>query len=209
MKKLFVLYLSLFFANICFADNTPIVENDLTITLPNLVYNGSITNYKAILKYNPNTNSWYLSKLEPTAQNLNVDSYGYSSEQILTEINQYRANGAPCAVGGLSPLTWNQQLSDASLNHSIDMAANNYFDHIGIDGSTPLDRIYQAGFTGTPLGENIAAGYSVSAVVTGWINSPGHCSNIMNPSADVMGYGWASKEGTDWGIYHTMAVGRK
>jgi len=33
-------------------------------------------------------------------------------------------------------------------------------------------------------------------------------NNIMNKNATEMGYGWASKNGTEWGIYHTMATGR-
>jgi uncharacterized protein YkwD len=209
MKKLFMTCLCLVFATLCFADNTPIIADDLTITLPDINYHGSNVNYTMVLKYNAN-GYWYLHSLERKTLNLNVDAYGTDADAFLTEINNYRANGAPCSSGGKSPVAWDQQLADASLGHSADMAINDYFSHTGLDGSTAWDRVRNAGFTGTPLGENIAAGYSsVSSAVQGWINSPGHCANIMNSQVTVMGYGWASKSGSQWETYHTMVTGMK
>jgi uncharacterized protein YkwD len=209
LKKLFIVFLCLVFATLCFADNTPIIDDDLTITLPDIIYHGSTTNYTAVLKYNPN-GYWYLHSLVQNTLNLNVDAYGFDADAFLAEINYYRVNGAPCSAGGLSPVAWDQQLADASLGHSADMAINNYFSHTGLDGSTPWVRVSQAGFTGSPLGENISAGYStVNDAVVGWINSSGHCANIMNSQATHMGYGWARKSGSQWGTYHTMLTGRK
>lgn len=206
MKRLLVLIFVLLIASVCYAgDNTAVVDKDLTITLPNAMYNNSLLNYKVVLKYN-SKGYWELYSLEPIKQN--VDDYGSNTQSVLDEINKYRANGAPCSTGGKSPLSWDSNLSVAAVDHSIDMAANNYFSHTGLDGSSPWDRIDKAGFTGTPLGENIAAGSSVATVVNSWINSPGHCSNIMNSNATLMGYGWATKSGSDWGIYHTMVTGR-
>ena len=201
--------LCLVFASLCFADNTPIVDDDLTITLPNIVYHGSNLNCTAVLKYNAN-GYWYLQSLEQQKLNLNVDAYGSDADMFLAEINKYRTNGAPCSSGGKPTMAWDQQLADASLGHSADMAANNYFSHTGLDGSTPWDRVSKAGFTGSPLGENIAAGYStVISAVAGWMNSPDHCANIMNSQVTHMGYGWARKTGSDWETYHTMITGRK
>ena len=205
--KYLVTILMLIFSTMCFADNTPILSEDLTITMTDVNYQGKNLGYTVTLKYNGN-GSWYLYSAVPINPNLtNVDDAGYSTDAVIAEINMYRTNGAPCSAGGLTPLTWNKELSAASLDHSIDMAINNYFSHTGLDGSSPWSRVTNAGFTGTPLGENIAAGYSVKTVVAGWINSPGHCSNIMNPQANVMGYGWAAKSQTDWGVYHTMITG--
>ncbi|UBF24763.1 CAP domain-containing protein [Kovacikia minuta CCNUW1] len=40
-------------------------------------------------------------------------------------------------------------------------------------------------------GENIAAGYSTpEQVVQGWINSPGHRANLLNPSYTELGIGY-------------------
>jgi uncharacterized protein YkwD len=44
----------------------------------------------------------------------------------------------------------------------------------------------------TTAGENIAAGYtSVGAVTSGWMNSPGHKANILNPSFKIISVGVA------------------
>ena len=45
-------------------------------------------------------------------------------------------------------------------------------------------------------GENIAAGYaSPQAVMNGWMNSPGHRSNILNGSFNAIGVGHYQKDG--------------
>jgi uncharacterized protein YkwD len=62
------------------------------------------------------------------------------------------------------------------------MANNNYFDHKDRDGRTPGDRAELAGYDFQQVGENIAAGQdTVRKVVDGWMASPGHCANLMNP----------------------------
>ena len=53
------------------------------------------------------------------------------------------------------------------------------------------------------MGENIAYGpKSVEEVVQGWLDSPGHCENIMDPRFVEMGLGYAvghvSKRGLYW-----------
>lgn len=204
MFKYFLIFMLLI--SPCFAaDNTPTLDSNLTITLPNIMMNNQLLNYKVTLTYNQK-GYWELGSLSPIIQQ--VDDYASNVQSVLDEINNYRKNGAPCSSGGLSPLSWDSKLSIASVNHSIDMAANNYFSHTGLDGSSPWDRIDAAGYTGTPLGENIAAGSSVKSVVSSWINSPGHCSNLMHSKGVYLGYGWASKSGSDWGIYHTMIIGK-
>lgn len=88
----------------------------------------------------------------------------------------------------VSPVTWNDQLATAAFNHSNDMNSNNYFNHNSPAGSTAGDRITAAGYTWRTYGENIARGYtSEQSVIDGWINSEGHCKNIMNPSFKEMG----------------------
>ena len=82
-------------------------------------------------------------------------------------------------------------LVEASRCHSLDMAENNYFSHIGLNGSSPWDRFAEAGYTGGGVGENIASGQtSASGVVNGWMNSDGHCANIMSSFATETGLGF-------------------
>jgi uncharacterized protein YkwD len=113
---------------------------------------------------------------------------------VLTIVNQLRAAGATC--GGtfqppVAPLTMNANLQNAARAHSQDMATNNYFSHTSQNGATFDQRIWQSGFTGGfPLGENIAGGASsAQAAVDGWMQSPGHCRNIMNGSYRAIGVG--------------------
>jgi uncharacterized protein YkwD len=127
--------------------------------------------------------------------------------EVLTLTNQRRAQGATCGTTSyppVGPLIRNAQLTTAAREHAQDMGDNNYFSHDGLDGSTPFDRIQDAGFTGSPQGENIAAGQSTPAeVVNGWMNSQGHCKNIMLSSFKYLGVGYYY---TASGQYHHLWV---
>src|SRR5262245_26970145 len=67
------------------------------------------------------------------------------------------------------------------------MAAHRFFAHEGSDGSTPASRIAESGYPGAG-GENI-----ILRTVTpyehmaGWIMSPPHHANILNPSWKAIG----------------------
>ena len=87
--------------------------------------------------------------------------------------------------------------------HSLDMGTQDYFEHTGLDGREPHDRMIDAGFTGDlPTGENISGGYETSYdSMVGLMNSPGHCRNIMDPSYQVVGIGYAYVGGSYFGNY--------
>jgi uncharacterized protein YkwD len=88
------------------------------------------------------------------------------------------------------------------------MANNNYFDHKDRDGRTPGDRAELAGYSGQQIGENIAAGQdTVRRVVDGWVSSPGHCANLMNPGFQELGAAYAVDPKSDSGIYWTAMFG--
>ncbi|WP_072013801.1 CAP domain-containing protein [Myxosarcina sp. GI1] len=92
---------------------------------------------------------------------------------------------------GLKPLKLNSQLVDAAQNHSNDMAEDDFFSHRGIDGSSVGDRALDSGYKYSTVGENIAAGQRTAAeVVSGWMNSPGHRANILNPNYQEIGIGY-------------------
>ncbi len=94
------------------------------------------------------------------------------------------------------------------------MATRNYFAHVTPEGVSPSERVTLTGYRWRMTGENIAAGYpDPAAVVEGWLKSPGHCRNLMNPgyrdlgvglfrdsdSADKYGSYWAQSFGTRQG----------
>jgi uncharacterized protein YkwD len=132
--------------------------------------------------------------------------------EVLLEVNARRAEGATCgstSYGSAPPLTMNAEMRTAARLHSEDMGAQDYFSHTSLDGRSFLDRMLQAGWSGScPCGENIAAGYSSpTSVVNGWMNSPGHCANIMNPSYSVTGIGYAYDNSGSYGAYWTQNFG--
>lgn len=136
---------------------------------------------------------------------------GGVAADILALVNARRAAGATCgstnrpAVG---PLGLDSSLNDAAAVHALDMAANDFFDHTGSDTSSPFQRIAAAGFNGSPQGENIAAGYTTAAsVVAGWMNSPGHCNNIMGAGYVYMGAAYAFGNTSTYGHYWVQTFG--
>jgi uncharacterized protein YkwD len=117
------------------------------------------------------------------------------SQELLALVNEARAAPRSCgaqAFGAAPPVAWNASLAQAALGHSQDMAAKRYFNHKEPGGSAPADRATRAGYRWKQIGENIASGQrSVAEAVAGWLDSPGHCANIMNPAYTEMGAAYA------------------
>lgn len=92
---------------------------------------------------------------------------------------------------GLKPLKLNSQLVDAAQDHSNDMAEDDFFSHTGIDDSDVGNRATDSGYQYSTVGENIAAGQTTAEeVVEGWMNSPDHRANILNPNYTEIGIGY-------------------
>ncbi|MCK9817559.1 CAP domain-containing protein [Pseudomonas sp. MAFF 302046] len=132
-------------------------------------------------------------------------------QKLLEQINRARAQPRQCgpqSFGATTPLAWNPNLATAAEAHTRDMANNNYFDHKDRQGGTPGDRAELAGYVGQAIGENIAAGQDTAVkVVDGWLASPGHCANLMNPSFRELGAAYAVDPKSDAGIYWTTLFG--
>jgi uncharacterized protein YkwD len=115
-------------------------------------------------------------------------------DEVLRLSNQYRQAGATCGTTSYAPappLATSPALRCAARLHSKDMQDRNYFSHTTPDGVTFDQRITQAGYRWRTIGENIAAGYRTpAAVVQGWMQSPGHCQNIMNGTFTQLGVGF-------------------
>ncbi|EPL14419.1 CAP domain-containing protein [Pseudomonas sp. CF161] len=132
-------------------------------------------------------------------------------QQLLQLLNAARAQPRQCgaqAFAASAPLAWNAQLGAAAEGHSRAMANQNFFDHKDRDGRTPGDRAELAGYAGGQIGENIAAGQdSARKVLDGWLTSPGHCANLMNPAFRELGAAYAVDPKSDAGIYWTALFG--
>jgi uncharacterized protein YkwD len=88
------------------------------------------------------------------------------------------------------------------------MAHYNYFSHNGRDGSTPPERVLRMGYKFRATGQNIAAGQSTPEdAVAGWIKSPPHCANLMNPAYTEMGVAFAADRNSELGVYWAQDFG--
>lgn len=132
--------------------------------------------------------------------------------EVLAAVNAARAVPRRCGdeqFDAAPPLRWNAALTQAALAHSSDMAAHRYFSHKEKNGSVVDDRATRAGYAWSRIGENIAAGQkSVAEAVAGWLDSPGHCANIMNAGFDEMGLAYAVNPERGR-VYWTQVLGRR
>nr|WP_239690066.1 CAP domain-containing protein [Pseudomonas sp. NFPP33] len=140
-----------------------------------------------------------------------LQTWQTEGESLLLLINSARAEARQCGdqrFAATAPLVWNAELGSAAESHSRAMANGNFFAHQGRDGLTPGDRAELAGYSGTKVGENIAAALDTTAkVVEGWLASSGHCANIMNPEFSELGAAYANDPQSDAGIYWTALFG--
>jgi len=128
--------------------------------------------------------------------------------EVLRLVNRARSVGRLCGdarFAAAPPLHVNPALTAAAAAHSRDMAAHGLFSHRGRDGSAPGQRVRRAGYGAYRIvGENIAAGAMTPAqVMRGWLASPGHCANIMDPRFREIGIDYAVDAASASGIYWT------
>ncbi len=102
------------------------------------------------------------------------------------------------AKQGLKALAMDESVRKVARVKSTDMAKNKYFSHTSPTYGSPFDMLKSFGISYKSAGENIAQGYQTpQAVVTGWMNSPGHRANILNASYTHIGIGYEAN-GNYW-----------
>lgn len=132
-------------------------------------------------------------------------------EQRLAEIiSSARSTARNCGQDRFdeaNAVFWNQKLKEAAQRHSTDMASKNFLSHTGSDGSTVVERATEADYDYQALAENIAGGQQTStAVVNDWLNSSGHCANIMNPRLKEIGAACVKDPHSDYETYWTLVL---
>src|SRR6266566_6125799 len=135
------------------------------------------------------------------AEGASLDSV---EQDLVARINSFRA------ARSLPSLAVSDTLSAAAKWMSFDMGARNYFAHTSLDGRSPTQRMYDAGYPafGTWTGEDLAAGYTTTAdVLNGWINSPAHYAVLVNPQYHAIGVGRGYATGSTYGWYWTADFG--
>jgi uncharacterized protein YkwD len=98
---------------------------------------------------------------------------------VLSQINATRA------ANGCGPVAANPQLTASAARHANDMLENGVQGHTGSDGSSPAQRVKDAGSASyAKLSEIVfwstGPGGTPAAAVTWWMNSPGHRAVITD-----------------------------
>lgn len=112
---------------------------------------------------------------------------GITVEALVEDTNKERSSSS------VKPLVKNEQLTAAAQAKAKDMVDNNYWSHVTPDGKEPWYFIDQAGYKYSKSAENLAFGFATSkSTVSGWMNSPSHRANIVDPELTEVGFGIAN-----------------
>jgi uncharacterized protein YkwD len=129
-----------------------------------------------------------------------------ANEQSIADlINQQRK------ANGLAALTLVPELTQAARRHSRDMADHDFLSHTGSDGSSPGERVQEAGYDWVTVGEIIGCGFGgdPQEMVDWWMNSPSHRAIILSSSLEEFGVGYAINTNSSFGHYWTVDFGKR
>lgn len=125
--------------------------------------------------------------------------------QLLGLVNRARATSRTCGgdqYPAVPALHRSSALDRAAGDYATSMATKDFFSHVGLDGSTMVSRLKAVGITNTAERENIAAGQtSATSVMQAWLESPGHCANLMGTDVTRIGFGHAVGSASTYGQY--------
>ncbi len=115
-------------------------------------------------------------------------------EEVLALVNERRSEDQTCGstpYPAVGPVEMNELLQCASRIHTWDMIGRGYTGHDTPEGITFDQRIGLVGAGGwVAMGENINYGSNTaSGIVSSWMNSPGHCANMMRGDYQTVGVG--------------------
>ena len=114
--------------------------------------------------------------------------------QLFALANQTRAQY------GLSPLKWEPSLASGALRHCIRMTQGGALSHQYRGEPDVTARASQAGAHFSLIEENIAIGPYASGIHQGWMNSPGHRANLLNPAIDRVGIAVLARGGSLYAV---------
>lgn len=112
-------------------------------------------------------------------------------ELLLDLVNHYRTSGCMCGddyYPPVNPVQWDTILEITSIKHSSYLLFYKKTTNVHRDenGYSPQKRAQDEGYRGN-VAENVSFNYfSEEEAVGGWMNSPGHCKNIMWKPAKFM-----------------------
>jgi hypothetical protein len=106
---------------------------------------------------------------------------------LLADTNSSRA------ASGVAALNLSNKLDAAAQAKADDMAARNYWSHNTPEGNPPWFFVTAQSYSYQKLGENLATGFDdEQATINGWMNSPPHRENLLDPTYKEVGFGFAN-----------------
>jgi len=140
-----------------------------------------------------------------------AEQVGELEALVISLVNDARSRARRCGdrlMTAALPVRANAKLRSAAAAHASDMARLSFFSHTGSDGSQVAERARRSGYAWRTVGENIAAGQmTADAAMQGWLKSPSHCANLMQPSFTEMGLAFAVNPQSESGVYWVQVFG--
>ena len=132
----------------------------------------------------------------PSVYKIRNSDVGKIQFRMLDSVNALRS------ASGAAPVQLSAELTAAAATHARDMSAQNRPWHFGSDGSSPIQRVAQAGYFGTFRGELISETFETEIeTLSAWMEKPGTRSVILDPQARNMGFSWfQEKNGKIWWV---------
>jgi hypothetical protein len=130
-------------------------------------------------------------RLQAAVKNPTGDVLAYATsmsvEGLLSSTNSQRS------ANGVASFSLNSKLIAAAQAKANDMASRNYWSHNTPEGNPPWIFVSAQGYSYIKAGENLATGFAdEQSTVNGWMNSPSHRANMLDPVFSEVGFGYAN-----------------
>ena len=124
--------------------------------------------------------------------------------QLQTLLNGERTKAS------LTALNTDANLATAAKNHAVDMLCNNYFSDIGLDKSTPEERVSRAGFTASDVAEFIYASPTATPqdALNWWLNDAQNKENLLQADFTVLGVAYVKSTDSLFGSYFVVITAK-
>jgi uncharacterized protein YkwD len=103
--------------------------------------------------------------------------------QILALINRDRQ------LAGVAPVVADGKLTAIARAHAHDMVDHDFVGHVSPRTGNTVERVHRAGLTPGFISENVGRGYTADEAEQGFMASPGHRANIVDPRPRRVGVG--------------------
>ncbi len=134
------------------------------------------------------------------------------TEQVLKRLNEIRAQGRTCGnqtMGPATPLRWQPALLDAARRYAAELSSRRQLSHTSLSGANLPQRLEAVRYSLRLAGENLASGPdSLEEVLQLWLDSPGHCQNLMGPDFTEVGLACDMRDTASAQPYWVMELGR-